>query len=76
MDEVDGRPGPVARKFGHLDASHGVLPLSLSLPQLNLSGTSSKDCHPERSVAEPKDLRFASPRSSTHQELARPRRSK
>src|ERR1035437_10580093 len=40
MDEVDGRPGPVARKFGHLDASHGVPPLSLSLP--------STPCHPEQ----------------------------
>jgi hypothetical protein len=33
MDEVDGRPGPVARKSGHLDASNGVPPLSLSLPR-------------------------------------------
>jgi hypothetical protein len=33
MDEVDGRPGAVARKSGHSDASIGVLTLSLSLPE-------------------------------------------
>jgi hypothetical protein len=35
MDEVDGRPGAVARKSGHLDAFNGVPPLSLSLPSLS-----------------------------------------
>ena len=32
MDEVDGRPGPVALQFGHLDALKRVPPASLSLP--------------------------------------------
>ena len=31
MDEVDGRPGALASKSGHLDAPNGVPPLSLSL---------------------------------------------
>ena len=32
MDEVDGKPGPVALQFGHLDALKRVPPVSLSLP--------------------------------------------
>jgi hypothetical protein len=32
MDEVDGRPGPVALQFGHLDALKRVPTASLSLP--------------------------------------------
>ena len=32
MDEVDGRPGPVALQFGHLDALKRVPMASLSLP--------------------------------------------
>ena len=32
MDEVDGRPGPVALQLGHLDASPDVPMNSLSLP--------------------------------------------
>jgi hypothetical protein len=30
MDEVDGRPGAVASQIGHLDATQGTRPLSLS----------------------------------------------
>jgi hypothetical protein len=46
MDEVDGRPGPVALKPGHLNASHGVLPFSLSLqtkPVILSERSESKD---------------------------------
>src|SRR5208337_3636843 len=32
MDEVDGKPGPVALQFGHLDALNRVPTASLSLP--------------------------------------------
>ena len=32
MDEVDGRPGPVALQFGHLDAPMDVPMVSLCLP--------------------------------------------
>ena len=50
MDEVDGRPGPVALKSGHLDASTGVPPLSLSFPSIA--------CHPERPSASRPPIRM------------------
>jgi len=46
MDEVDGRPGPVALQFGHLDAPSDVPVVSLSLPSANLL-----TCHPREAGA-------------------------
>jgi hypothetical protein len=59
MDEEDGRPGAVARKSGHLDATDGVLMDSLSLPRFTRLRalilcnfrkipSNPRKCHPER----------------------------
>jgi hypothetical protein len=59
MEEEDGRPGAVARKSGHLDATDGVLMESLSLPRCtrlraviprnsHKIPSNPRKCHPER----------------------------
>ncbi len=64
MDEVDGRPGPVALQFGHLNALHDVPKASLSLAHPTFSCTVILN-NPHNTVilserSESKDLRFRS----------------